>query len=120
MDGVIVKGHPFDPPNTKIDLRLRPDSPCLGSGSFLTTVTSPAGAGKSLAVADPLFFCDGYGLVPGDEIQLQGSPARARVLHADYRAKVLTLDAPLTWKTGQGIALAYEGPAPNFGAFGTP
>jgi hypothetical protein len=35
----------------------------------------------------------------------------------DYDTHALTLDRPLTWTSGQGVALRYEGKAPDMGAF---
>ena len=118
--GVLVTGSPTDPPNSNINLHLRPDSPCLGAGEFLTKVTSESGSGREFAVADALFFTDGYGLVPGDEIQLEGSRERMRLLHVDWRTRILTTDRPLSWTKGQKVALAYERARPDMGAFGPP
>jgi len=101
------------------DLRLRADSPCIDQGPFLTTVASPAGAGTTLVVADAGFFWDGWGIPGevGDTIQLAGTSARARLLRVDYDTQTLTLDRPLRWSAGQGVALAYEGAAPDLGAW---
>jgi hypothetical protein len=35
----------------------------------------------------------------------------------DYVGGILTLDRALTWAAGQGVALAYEGRAPDMGAY---
>jgi hypothetical protein len=100
------------------DLRLAPDSPVVDTGPWLTR-TVGAGAGTELAVADARFFWDGAGVPgePGDLVQLAGDTATARVLAVDLAAGLLTLDAPLTWSDGQGLALAYAGAAPDPGAF---
>jgi hypothetical protein len=100
------------------DFRLLPGSRAIDRGVALTT-TRAAGQGTSLGVNDPLYFYDGF-RIPGergDEIRLVGSGETARVLHVDYTARLLTLDRPLTWTAGQGVALAYEGSAPDLGAF---
>jgi len=39
------------------------------------------------------------------------------VIDINFETHILTLDRPLTWKTGQGISLAYEGMAPDLGAY---
>jgi parallel beta-helix repeat protein len=100
------------------DFGLRPGSRLVDTAGFLTTAAAD-GSGTSLPVADPKYFYDGHG-IPGEEgdlIQLQGGPERARVVRVDLAAGTLTLDRPLTWRRGQGVGLAYEGRAPDPGAF---
>jgi parallel beta-helix repeat protein len=101
----------------KRDLRLKPGSPMIDQGSFLTRATGD-GAGTLLPVQDVKFFYDGFGIhdEAGDEIQLAGSSQRARIVSIDYQAGVLQLDRSLTWKANQGVATAYEGKSPDFGA----
>jgi hypothetical protein len=102
-------GHSFQLLNT---------SPLIDRGAFLTT-TMQAGSGTSLRVADVGYFYDGYGISgePGDLIQLQGQTSRARVIDIDYSTNTLTLDSALSWAANQGVALAFEGSAPDIGAY---
>jgi hypothetical protein len=82
------------------------------------TVTRSAGKGTSLAVADVFWFSDGL-TIPGesgDDIQLIGTSESARIVHIDYATRTLTLDRPLSWQSGQGVALKFTGTAPDFGA----
>jgi len=104
----------------KMDLRLRADSPLIGKGGFLTQAVR-AGSGTIMAVDDAWYFYDGYGIAgeAGDQIQLAGTRQRARVVSVDYVQSTLTLDRALTWAAGQGVALAYEGDAPDPGAYDT-
>ena len=100
------------------DFHLAPGSRMIDRAGALTVTTS-AGQGTSIPVRDVLPFVDTV-LVPGesgDEIQLVGTTDRARVVRAVWDTQTLTLDRPLTWRLGQGIALAYAGLAPDFGAF---
>jgi hypothetical protein len=53
----------------------------------------------------------------GDEIQLMGTTSRARVKAVNIAARTLTLDRALAWQAGDGIALAFQGRGPDFGAF---
>lgn len=103
------------------DYRLGARSPLRDQGAFLTTAVV-AGSGITLAVADARFFYDGFGIAgeTGDTIQLAGQPGTAVVVGCDVTANVLTLDRPLTWTAGQGVALAYQGSAPDLGAFESP
>ena len=100
------------------DLRLKPNSPLIDAGAFLTR-TVGAGAGTSMPVADVRFFSDGFGIqgLDGDLIQLEGGALTARIVNIDYATGTLLLDAALTWTAAQGVALAYEGKAPDMGAF---
>lgn len=94
---------------------LRNDSPGVDAGVFLTKVVG-AGTSSTLRVVDSRFFTHGYGLIPGDVIQLQGSTARATITALDRASHTLTLSAALTYTDGQGLALSYQGAAPDVGA----
>lgn len=99
-------------------LQLAPGSRMIDRGAALTTTTR-AGEGSSLPVGDILYFYDGFTLPGerGDEIQLLGTTDRARVVALDPVARTLTLNRSLTWRAGQGVSLAFNGAAPDFGAF---
>lgn len=102
-------------PALMADFQLQPSSPGVGAGVFLTTA-SGSGNTKRLPVHDSLYFSDGNGLLPGDTIQLQGTTQTATVVAIDRVANILTLSVPLTFSSGQGVALAYAGAAPDVGA----
>ncbi len=110
-----VLGDPQDP--SLPDLHLEPDSPCKDSGTYLTTIISSSGSGTSFEVADAGYFADGWGIVPGDTIQLQKSMQRARIIKIDYESNTLKINKTLTWTQNQGISLIYEGSAPDVGAY---
>ncbi len=101
------------------DFRLRPGSPLIGSGTFLTRTTS-AGSGNVIPVADSSYFYDGFGIPGeiGDMIQLEGQTNRERIVHIDEDANTLTLDQPLAWGNGQGVSLPYEALRPDIGGGG--
>ena len=111
-------GSPWDAPFTSFNLRLQSNSPCLGTGQFLTTITSPSGTGTTFTVGDAQFFTDGFGMVPGDTIQFQGTGQTAVIQQVLWNSSTIILTSPVTWTQGQGIALPFAGNAPNFGAFG--
>jgi len=98
------------------DVRLKPSSPCIDSGAFLTTIISAAGSGAQFNVKDAGYFTDGWGVIEGDYIQVQGFSERARITGINYAANVITVDRSLTWATNSGVGLAYEGKAPDIGA----
>ena len=93
------------------------NSALFDAGQFLTTISSANGTGTSFVVVDPNFFCDGYGMIPGDEIQLEGQTTTAKITNVDYATATITVGSVLTWTSGQGIALAYNGSAPDIGAY---
>jgi len=109
---------PLDPfVATLPDLRLRPDSPCIDSAAWLTTVTSRPGSGRSFTVEDANYFMDGWGIVEGDLIQFQGGAQRARITRVDYESNAIEVDRDVTWAPGMGVSLAYEGAGPDVGAY---
>lgn len=61
------------------------------------------------------FFTDGFGIVAGDTIQLEGQTLTAGIKDIDYSTKALILSSPLSWRDGQGVCLEYKGKAPDIG-----
>ena len=109
--------NPSDPHDPDLpDLRLRANSPCVDTGDFLTRTTS-SGRGREIPVLDAGYFTDGWGIVEGDRIQLEGTTLRLRVLDVDYEANILSIDREVDWRDGQGVSLPYEGARPDLGAF---
>lgn len=96
------------------DFRLRADSPCIDAGRHLTT-TAAGGSGSRIRVVDSGYFCDGFGIVDGDEIMVAGA-GTARVTDTPD-SHTLVLDRELTWPAGAGVSLVYTGEAPDMGVF---
>ncbi len=105
------------------DFTLQSSSPCINAGTWLT-VTRSAGSGTSIPVNDASYFTDGWNIIEGDIIQLQGQTTTARITSINYDTNTITVDRSLTWTSGQGVALAYSGSAPDIGVYeyagGTP
>jgi hypothetical protein len=99
------------------NLTLNSNSPAINTGGALTTITTASGSGASFIVADASYFIDGWGIVLGDQIQLLGTTQRARITGINYQTQSVTVDRNLTWTQNQGVALSYEGSAPDAGAF---
>lgn len=109
---------PINPANAALpNFQLKTNSPCVDAGVFLTTIASPSGSGTVFKVGDATFFMDGWGIVQGDQVQLQGSQQRVRITNINYDTKTLTVDTGIAWTQGQGIAMPYAGSAPDMGAF---
>ena len=60
---------------------------------------------------------DGWGIIDGDLIQLEGQTQTARVIAIDYDSNVITVDRSLKWNKAQGVSLPYTGIAPDVGAY---
>ncbi len=97
----------------QFDFRLKANSPAIDSGVFLTK-TVGSGSGTTMTVADAKMFFDGFDITQGDEIQLEGQTQRARI--TQISGNTLTLDSPLSWTSGTGVSLSYEGSSPDVGA----
>jgi len=98
------------------DFTLQSDSPCIDIGGYLTTISSATGNGNSFVVEDSRYFTDGWDIIQGDIIQLEGSAHAVQIVSIDYQSGSITIDQAISWTQGQGIALAYEGSAPDIGA----
>ena len=105
--------------STLPDFTLKPDSPCIDKGVFLTTITSASGSGRTFTVKNAGFFYDGWGIPgeSGDIIQLEGQNDIAKIIDVDYETNIITVDSSLSWKQGQGLSLAYSGSSPDLGAW---
>jgi len=102
-------------PQVLQDFDLQSGSPGVDEGMFVTTVVR-SGTSDRVQVGDSKFFIDGFGLIPGDVIKLQGTSTTARVVAIDHSTNTLQLSQSLTFRAGQGIALDYSGSAPDIGA----
>ncbi|KYK24449.1 hypothetical protein AYK26_06790 [Euryarchaeota archaeon SM23-78] len=98
------------------NLTLQNTSPMIDAGAFLTLTTN-SGGGTDIPVEDARYFMDGWGLIEGDLIQLEGQSITAHVVSVDYDNNILTVNTPLTWVSNQGISLSYTGSAPDIGAY---
>lgn len=100
-------------------LSLSAQSNKINAGEFLTQ-TVGAGSGTNLPVADSFYFSSGNGMQAGDEIQLQNQTTTARVMAIDHQSKTLSLSQSLSWSDAQGVALKFNGVAPDLGAKESP
>ena len=109
---------PVSPTNSSLpDLTLRSGSPCIDTGVHLAKVTSSSGSGTSFRLNDAGYFCDGWGIIEGDTIQFAGTTQRAQITRIDTTTQTVTVDRSVTWTQNQGVSMAYEGSAPDRGAF---
>ena len=96
---------------------LQSKSPMIDAGTWLTKITSKSGTGTTFTVEDSGYFMDGWGIINGDIIQLQGTKKTARIKSIDHKTNTITVDTVLSWNMGYGISLPYSGISPDLGAF---
>jgi len=96
-----------DPDNG--DFTIPGSSPCVGAAAWLTTITSASDTSDEFVVDDASYFCDGFGIQAGDEIQLEGTADPVGITDINYGTNTITVDEAVTWVQGDGVALEYEG-----------
>ncbi|NIO22883.1 MAG: hypothetical protein GTN38_02550 [Candidatus Aenigmarchaeota archaeon] len=111
-----ANGNPVFQDESNSDFSLGSGSPCIDAGGWLTATRS-AGSGTNIPVQDAGYFTDGFGIVEGDLIQLEGQSITARITNVNYDTNTLTVDRSLTWTSGQGVSLSYSGSAPDIGVY---
>ena len=110
-----VEGNPGFADASRNDFSLTASSAAIDKGRFLTQ-TRTTGSGNVIPVEDASFFMDGFGIVQGDLIQLQGEQSTSQITDINYSTNVITVDRNLSWQAGQGVSLPYNGSAPDSGA----
>jgi hypothetical protein len=95
---------------------LRDGSPAIDAGRPVTSAMESGSGSTSIIVEDARFFCDGFGVADGDLIKI-GSGEAVRIASIDTLSNTITLESPRSWNNGDGVHLAYEGAAPDIGAF---
>ena len=116
-DPLFVDETSTDPFDANLpNLHLKSGSPCIDSGGFLTK-TAGSGSGTEIVVEDANYFMDGWGIVKGDLVQLEGQTKPVRITKVNYDNNIINIDTALSWSDGQGISLPYSGDAPDIGAF---
>lgn len=99
------------------DLNIQNGSPMVDAGDWLTTITSATGSGTSFVVADARYFMDGWGMIDGDLIQLEGQTTRTKITDVNYGTNTITVESSISWTNGDGVALPYYGTKPNIGKY---
>lgn len=104
----------YDPRNGSFNLTS--DSPAIDAGDWLTR-TNGGNTGTTITVDNANYFCDGYGLIDGDNIFI-GDDSNLEVTDVDYDAETITVNRSITWSDGDAVSLsAYNGSAPDIGAY---
>ena len=99
------------------NFHLKETSNLIDAGAFLTKVKSSNGTGTSFVVEDAGFFMDGWGIIEGDQIQLENQTVSLNIVRINYSLNSITVDRNISWTKGQGVGLVYSGSAPDLGAY---
>jgi len=103
------------------DYRLVRGSPAIDKGMPLTVATNAGRRSTTLKVDRASYFQDGYPvngeyLNTPDSIVI-GKNAPVAIVSVDDANNVIVLKSPMTWAKGDSATLAYQGIAPDIGAF---
>lgn len=90
-------------------------SPAVDRGASLTVATAAATSSTRLSVAEAGYFHDGYGVTAGDTIVI-GSNMPVLVTAVDVANRILTLQSPRTWASGDAVSLPSTGQGLDLGA----
>ncbi|MBO5688764.1 MAG: DUF1565 domain-containing protein, partial [Lentisphaeria bacterium] len=115
-----------DPDNG--NFTLKPNSPAIDKALPLTKVAKMAEGyfifgnpqpSVFLPVEDARFFYDGFGIEgeKGDVIMVGPDKKLARIVRIYHRQKILQLDRAIPVKAGEAVQMAFEGKAPDLGAY---
>ena len=115
QDSNSMVADPFFTNPASGNFTLKSTSPVIDSGTWLTSITSPTGSGKSFSVTDASYFYDGYGISGenGDSIKTESGE---EAIVVEIAGDKITVDRFISWTTGDGIALKYYGSSPDIGA----
>ena len=102
-------------PRTLTDFDLQATSTGIDQGQFLTHTTG-SGNSRQLPLKDARYFTDGFGLIQGDSLQLEGTNQPVRAISVDYASNIVTLEREVQFSSGQGVALVFSGVRPDVGA----
>ena len=105
------------------DFTLKPGSPCIAGGDFLTYTTTGGSNSTVLEVNDARYFFDGFGIidqgtgmqVPGDLIKV-GDNFPVYIESVNYETNTIILSQGLTWNNGDMVSYPYSGAKPSMGA----
>lgn len=89
----------------------------IDQGDFLTNATNSGSNDTIIEVDNSGYFTDGWGLINGDIIQLEGQLQTVRIMDINEDSNKITISDPLSWEIGVGVSLPYSGRAPDIGTY---
>ncbi|MDA7980476.1 MAG: right-handed parallel beta-helix repeat-containing protein [Pirellulales bacterium] len=105
---------PLDPVESPQEYAPKEGSPAIDAG---TTLTKTVGSGESnvVKVVDSRYFFGGYGLIPGDTVQIGENTMT--VTDRDLENDTITVDRVVAWTANQEVSLPFKGIAPDLGVY---
>jgi len=107
-----VSSNPGEPE----EFRLKSSSRLIDAGDYLTKTKDSGTNGVTVGLEDAGYFTDGFGLIEGDLVQI-GTNTPVRIQKVDYSGNRITLQKPITWRSGDAVSLPYSGSRPDIGAY---
>ena len=117
----------LDPNETPPDFHLESGSPALAAGTWIGYITSATGSGTSFVATNAAAFWAGttaaWRTIPGDTIELYYNPDGGQILGEEETVitsivgNTISVNSSVDWTNITGIAVAFEGIAPNVGAY---
>lgn len=94
-----------DFPGREKDLRPWPSSPAVDAACPLARAVGDGFGSTTLKLDDAGWFCDGWGIVEGDSLLIEGGPSAhpVGVRTIDHRRNIVTLSSPRTWRQDAGV-----------------
>lgn len=96
------------------DYKLSASSSGIDKGRFLTAAVN-SGSGNEIVLENAMFFNDGYGITSGDKVQIGGNVVT--IQQVDYLKNTIKTDRSISWQAKDQVSFAYNGKAPDMGAF---
>lgn len=105
-----IQNPGFNNPSAN-DFSLAAGSPCIDAAGDLTTTTN-AGSGTTISVGYSKYFNDGFGIVPGDSINIGGQPA---LVVGIPNSTTIEVADPITWNVNAPVNFLFDGSFPDLG-----
>jgi plastocyanin len=105
---------------TTYDFTLTVGSNLIDAGAWLTLANGSGTNSTTLVVDDARYFSDGWGMITGDTITIQGATPSATVTitNVNYTTNTITLSSARSWSNNTGIAHGtVSGSAPDIGVY---
>lgn len=94
-----VKNDPLFVDTNGLSFHLRSSSPAESAGTNILWITSPGASGTQFNVNDGQLLCDGYGIVQGDTITVNGTTTHI----TDIVGDTVTVADSVAWTNGQPV-----------------
>jgi len=99
------------PPQLDSNFELNTCSPAIDFGEALS-FTSSGGTGSNIPVDYSGYFFDGYGIIDGDSISVDGQLAKIISIPND---STITVDQSITWASNSPVSYLFTSVAPDLG-----